>query len=107
MPRKSSLVALALAAIVFGSVGAATAQADVVPRITKATEVTTVTAIRYVEIVASFKLPGQALQLTATDEASAQALQVAALTRADQYALHQLARNRPEVTPQWRRVASV
>jgi hypothetical protein len=107
MNRKHSLASLALAALVFSAAGAATASVDVQPRIVKATDVTEVTAYRHVDTIAIYKPAGSPLQLTAADEAATLALQIADLNRADQYELHQLARNRPEVTPQWRLVSSV
>lgn len=108
MTSKHSLASLAIAAILLSAAaGAATAQADVEMRITKATDVTELTAFRHVQSTAVFKVAGPALQLTATDEAAAQALQLAALNRADQYALRQIDRQRPDVTPAWRECPSV
>lgn len=103
--KKSSLVALALAALAFG----ATAQTGggTAPRltITATHEVTTVTAIRHLEPVLVVSLRGQSLQVT--DQAAAEAMPRVELMRADQYALRQIDRERPEVTPAWRECPSV
>lgn len=104
--KKSSFVALALAALAFG----ATAQTadSVSPRhtITATHEVATVTAIRYVESAGFVAMRGgQSLQIA--DEAASLARPRVELLRADQYALRQIDRQRPEVTPAWRECPSV
>jgi len=104
--KKSSLVALAFAAIAFGAV--AQTDGSTAPRqtITATHEVATVTAIRHVDGIGFVcQRGGQALQIA--DQEATQARPLVELLRADQYELDQLARNRPEVTPQWRLVASV
>lgn len=105
--KKSSFVALAMCALAFSATAETAGGSAPRQTITATHEVTTLTAIRHVETIGVFKLAGQPLQLTATDEAAGLALQVTKLHRAEQYALDQLARNRPELTPQWRLVASV
>lgn len=106
--KKSSLVALALAALAHAA--SATADSHVNRSIVTSAEpfgqAAEMTAYRHVAQVAVVSLRGRSV-LEAVELEAGLARPLVELQRADQYALRQIDRQRPEVTPAWRECLSV